>query len=424
MDSNAFDLAGVGIGPFNLALAALLDPVGAVSAVFLDGKERFSWHPGMLIEGAQLQVPFLADLVTLADPTSRWSFLSFLREHDRLFPFYFAERFHIPRAEYDAYCRWVAERLPTCQFGHPVQSVSWNASDELFMLDTGSRTILARNIVLGVGTEPVVPPEFRGLDGIIHSAEYLHHRDVLANSRDVTVVGSGQSGAEVFGDLLRQTSVPSVRWLTRAPAFAPMEYSKLGLEHFTPDYRSYFRGLRSDLRDALVPQQWQLYKAISADTISDIHDSLYENSISASPREISLSPNIAVLRARSSGGSIELSCQERLQDAMFDVVTDAVVLATGYRARRPDFLAPMSELIDWDAAGRYRIDADYRVATAESVTGGIYVQNAELHTDGVGAPDLGLGAHRAAVITNSVAGKEVYRLPTRTAFTTFGAPKT
>lgn len=54
------------------------------------------------------------------------------------------------------------------------------------------------------------------------------------------------------------------------------------------------------------------------------------------------------------------------------------------------------------------------------MTGGLYVQNAELHTHGVGTPDLGLGAHRAAVILNAVCGRAVYRLPARTAYTTFG----
>jgi lysine N6-hydroxylase len=55
-----------------------------------------------------------------------------------------------------------------------------------------------------------------------------------------------------------------------------------------------------------------------------------------------------------------------------------------------------------------------------SVQGSVYVQNAERHTHGVGAPDLGLAAWRSAVILNSLMGREVYPLPRRTAFTTFG----
>ncbi|WP_309058044.1 SidA/IucD/PvdA family monooxygenase, partial [Streptomyces sp.] len=166
------DLVGVGIGPFNLSLAALAHGVpGGLATAFYEQRPAFQWHPGLLIEGATLQVPFLADLVTLADPASPWSFLSYLRHRERLFPFYFAEKFHIQRAEYDAYCRWVSERLPGLHFGHQVDSVRWNAERRLFEVDftqvdpAGGAEALGRaytrNVVLGVGTEPYVPEPLR-----------------------------------------------------------------------------------------------------------------------------------------------------------------------------------------------------------------------------------------------------------------------
>lgn len=68
-------VTGVGLGPFNRGLAALLAPTG-VDAVFFDDKPGFAWHPGLMLPGAEIQVPFLADLVTLADPTSRYTFLN------------------------------------------------------------------------------------------------------------------------------------------------------------------------------------------------------------------------------------------------------------------------------------------------------------------------------------------------------------
>jgi lysine N6-hydroxylase len=81
------DVIGVGIGPFNLGLAALLAPLDDVDAVHFEAKPAFSWHAGLMVEGTTLQVPFLADLVTLADPTSRYSFLNYLHHHDRLYRF-------------------------------------------------------------------------------------------------------------------------------------------------------------------------------------------------------------------------------------------------------------------------------------------------------------------------------------------------
>jgi lysine N6-hydroxylase len=413
------DLVGIGLGPFNLGLAALAEPLGDLDAVFLDARPEFRWHPGLLLDGARLQVPFLADLVTLVDPTSRWSFLAYLRAHDRLFPFYFAERFHVPRREYDDYCRWVAESLPSCRFGSTVDDLRWDG--DRFVVSAGGTRLTARNVVLGVGTDPVVPAALEPVLGkrVFHAGRYLDQLPALEGTRDVTVVGSGQSGAEVFLDLLRRSPDTRVRWLTRSPAFAPMEYSRLGLEHFTPDYTRYFHALPEETRDRLYPRQWQLYKAVSGDTLADIHEVLYERGIGGRHAHAELMPNVAVTGAAPAGDGYRLVCRHTEQDRAFEVDTDAVVLATGYAARRPAFLDPA--LVDWDPRGRYRVDEHHRVGLAPGVSGSLFVQNAELHTHGVGAPDLGLGAWRSATILNALAGREVYRLPGRTAYTTFGA---
>ncbi|QGK70116.1 SidA/IucD/PvdA family monooxygenase [Allosaccharopolyspora coralli] len=431
-EGTVHDLVGVGVGPFNLSVAALADELDDLSVAFLDENPEFSWHPGLLIEGTTLQVPFLADLVTLVEPSSRWSFLSYLKAHERLFPFFFAEKFHISRREYSDYCAWVAHSLPSCVFGRRVTAVRWDEGREAFRVEsedvrTATREVtFGRNVVLGVGTAPTVPEPLRGVLGkeVFHSASYLDHVDSLREAEDITVIGSGQSGAEVFLDLLRtqQHTGGRLRWLTRSRAFAPMEYSKLGLEHFTPDYTEYFRSLPQRTRDRVVPEQWQLYKASSADTLAEIHDVLYERSLGGRRPDVTMMPNVAVTEARHSEHGVELSCHHVEQDRDFDVRTDRVVLATGYAPSRPSCLEPLAELVDLDELGRYRIDGDHRVALDDGVTGGLYAQNAEMHTHGVGAPDLTLGAHRAATILNAVAGRDraPFTLPTRSAFTTFG----
>lgn len=69
MSERVHDLMGIGIGPFNLGLACLAEPLD-LDAVFLDARDGFAWHHGLMLEESTIQVPFLADLVTLADPTS------------------------------------------------------------------------------------------------------------------------------------------------------------------------------------------------------------------------------------------------------------------------------------------------------------------------------------------------------------------
>ncbi|MGH3880595.1 MAG: lysine N(6)-hydroxylase/L-ornithine N(5)-oxygenase family protein [Actinophytocola sp.] len=414
------DLAGVGIGPFNLSLAALAEPVDGLRTAFFEREPEFRWHPGLMIEGAALQVPFLADLVSLVQPAHPLSFLSYLRDRGRLFPFYFAERFHIPRAEYEDYCAWAARRVTNARFGRDVRAIRW--AGNVFELDVEpGGPVRARNVVLGVGTEPVLPEPLEHLAGerILHSADYLPARDRLLGVDDVTIVGSGQSGAEVFLDLLRARPRGGLRWLTRTPAFAPMEYSKLGLEQFTPDYTRFFHGLDEPTRDRLVPAQWQLYKAISADTIGAIHDELYERTVGGGWPEVTLAPGVEVTAAAERAGRVELELRHVQQDRKATVTTDAVVCATGYRERDlGELLGPLADRIERDTAHRIAVDADYRVRL--DTGGSLFVQNAERHTHGVGAPDLGLAAWRSARILNAVCGRAVYPLPDRTAFTTFG----
>ncbi|MGW2424584.1 lysine N(6)-hydroxylase/L-ornithine N(5)-oxygenase family protein [Streptomyces sp. NPDC001709] len=437
--SSPRDLVGVGIGPCNLSLAALAHPLTELDAVFYDQRPGFDWHPGLLIEGATVQVPFLADLVTLADPTSPWGFLNYLKSRERLFPFYFTERFHIQRAEYDAYCRWVAQSLPRLRFGHQVDAVRWNPERDVFEVDftqldaEGEAEALGRtytrNVVLGVGSAPHVPDPLKPLVDapgvpVIHAADYLDHRDTLLAADHVTVVGSGQSGAEVFLDLLRRRPAgrEKLHWIGRTETFAPMEYSKLGLEHFTPDHTRYFHALAEPVRDRLVAAQWQLHKGIDAGTLAAIHDELYRRSLNGGWPDAVLTPAVQVRTAgRIATTKIELHLEHLQQGTRSRLTTGAVVLATGYRERPLSrVLAGLDPYMRLDSSERPRIDREFRLVLDPCVTGSVYVQNAELHTHGVGAPDLGLAAWRSATILNSLIGKERYRLPARTAFTTFG----
>ncbi|MEU1039336.1 SidA/IucD/PvdA family monooxygenase [Streptomyces sp. NPDC005907] len=433
------DLVGIGIGPFNLSLAALAHPLTELDTSFYEQRPAFDWHPGLLIDGTTLQVPFLADLVTLADPTSPWSFLNYLRARDRLFPFYFAERFHIQRAEYDSYCRWVSDNLPGLHFGHQVDAVRWIPEHALFevdftQLDTdGEAEALGRthtrNLVIGVGTAPHIPDALQPLVAapgapVIHAADYLEHREHFLTAGHITVVGAGQSGAEVFLDLLknRPPGHEKIHWLARTEAFAPMEYSKLGLEHFTPDYTRYFHALTEPVRDRLVAAQWQLHKGIDADTLAAIHDELYRRTLHGGWPDAVLTPAVNVRTAgRVATTKVELHLEHVQQGTRSRLTTDAVVLATGYRERPLGrILAGLDPYLRRDSAERPRIDDHFRLVLDPCVTGRVHVQNAELHTHGVGTPDLGLAAWRSATILNSLTGKDPYPLPDRTSFTTFG----
>jgi lysine N6-hydroxylase len=201
-----------------------------------------------------------------------------------------------------------------------------------------------------------------------------------------------------------------------------MEYSKLGLEHFTPDYTRYFHSLPEPVRDRRVPAQWHLHKGIDAATIAAIHEALYRRTLDGGWPDAVLTPGVSVRTAgRVATTKVELHLEHADQGARSRLTTDAVVLATGYRERPlARLLAGLDPYLRKDSSGRPRIDDRYRMITDPAVTGSIFVQIGERHTHGVGAPELGLAAWRSAAILNTLTGKEPYPQPRRTAFTTFG----
>ncbi len=433
------DLTGVGIGPFNLGLASLLSSHPQVSATFLERKPSFRWHEGLILPGTTLQVPFLADLVSMADPTHRLSFLNYLAVHDRLYKFYFYENFLIPRQEYDDYCRWASQQLESCRFGESVIDVRHDAASQTFVTETRSptgavRSYHSRNIALGIGTAPHLPAwaGLRGNAPIFHSAEFAKRKAELTKARRVTVIGSGQSAAEcvlaLFSELTpeRIAAGASIRWITRSAGFFPMEYSKLGLEYFTPDYMRAFHTLPRSKRRDVVADQGLLYKGISFSTISDIFDLLYERSIGGRDPGLSLSPNCEVTNVEGTGfsGGLKIGVRHNLSEEESIVEADAIVAATGYRHAWPEWLDRLKgDVLQTCERGDLVVGADFRAQRSDGGKGAVFVQNAETFQHGVGAPDLGLGAFRNAVIINQLLEKEHYRVTARSAFQSFGVPQ-
>ena len=120
------DVVAIGCGPFNLGLAALASRIEGLDLAAFEARPELLWHPGLMFDDATFQLSFLADLVTLVDPTHPLSFLAYLRDADRLYPFFVREEVHPTRREYEDYLRWVVSKLSVILFSHRVESVHWD----------------------------------------------------------------------------------------------------------------------------------------------------------------------------------------------------------------------------------------------------------------------------------------------------------
>lgn len=210
-----------------------------------------------------------------------------------------------------------------------------------------------------------------------------------------------------------------LNWLTRGSGFFPMEYSKLGLEHFSPDYIEHFHQLPHPRRTELLAAQANWYKGISFGTIAEIYDCLYASTVDG--------PCNVVLQARSELEHVAptdlgwaLSCRHVELEEPFHLQTEAVVLGAGYQYNFPSCLEGLRHLLDFHSDGRVTVQRDYSLKTRLQGPGRIFIQNGEMHTHGVAAPDLGLGSHRNATIINALLGEQRYATSSKTVFQTFG----
>ena len=124
-----FDVIGVGFGPSNLALAIAVAEHNRTAAEplttrFLERQPEFGWHRGMLIDEATMQVSFLKDLVTMRNPASDFSFLSYLHTQDRLVDFINHKILFPLRIEFHGYFDWAATRVgDQVAYGQEVVSI-------------------------------------------------------------------------------------------------------------------------------------------------------------------------------------------------------------------------------------------------------------------------------------------------------------
>lgn len=415
--AKTYDFVGIGLGPFNLGLACLTEPIAELDGVFLDAKPDFEWHAGMFLDGAHLQTPFMSDLVTLADPTSPYSFLNYLKDRGRLYSFYIRENFYPLRIEYDDYCRWAAGKLSSLRFGTTVTEVTYD--DGLYTVHTqAGETFRARHLVLGTGTSPHLPDACRDLGGdFLHTSRYLQHKKRLQAKESITLVGSGQSAAEIYHDLLGEIDVHGYRlnWVTRSPRFFPLEYTKLTLEMTSPDYIDYYHALPEATRYRLAAQHKGLYKGIDGDLINDIFDLLYQKNLGG-PVPTRLLTNSSLEKASYQDGGYTLTFRQEEQGKDFELRSEGLVLATGYRYAEPEFLKPVRDRLRYDTQGNLDIARNYAI----DVTGrGVFLQNGGVHTHSITSPDLGMGPYRNSCIIRELLGTEYYPVEKTIAFQEF-----
>lgn len=416
----SYDVVGIGIGPFNLGLAALLDEKTTLSTAFFDETDVFQWHPGMLLDGTDLQVPFLADLVTFANPRSRYTFLNYAHIHERLMTFFFFNRFDVPRLEYNAYCQWVSQQLSNCHFGTRVENVTYERDEKRYRLElniNGSeaeQVVYAKHLVIGTGSTPLVPGDMSDQlnEDIIHSSAYGHYEDEIKEARAITVVGSGQSAAEIFYKLLHAQTEHryELSWFTRSAGFFQLEDSKVGQELFSPAYVDYFHELSYETRKEALPLLGNLRNGVQQKTLHKIYDLLYHRSIHTNRSPALIQAAIEVESIEKDGPrSYKLVGKQWQQKKSFSHQTEKVILATGYKPLIPKWLEAMKSDLVMESETEFAVTRNAELQFKQGRSNRIFTLTNLEHGLGTSATNLGLSVERNARIVNELAGETIYR---------------
>lgn len=403
------DLIGVGIGPFNLSLAAMCQDSCQLQSAFFDANPTFSWHPGMLLPTATMQTYVLQDLVTTVAPRSEFSFINYLVERKKIYRFLATEQLIISRDEFSDYLRWACEKIPNLHFSQPVESIDFDDRKNLFNVQTATASFQSRNICLGTGHAPWVPMAARPALGkhCFHAAE-IALREPDFNGKKVMIVGGGQSGADIVLNTLEgHWGEPAqLYWLSRRPNFQPLDESIFTNEYFTPEYVNYFYTLPDDIRQQEIKTQKLPSDGISYHTLEKIYHHLYHRfDVLRQPRNVSLLPHRTLQHIHPlANGSFQVQAKHGLDLCEEFFEADIVILATGYRLGLPDYLQPLLDRIPYDREKHLPLAENFNLRWEGPEANRIYAVNAGIHSHGSAEGQLTLTAWRSAKIVNHLLG--------------------
>jgi lysine N6-hydroxylase len=378
-----------------------------ITNLFVDKKERFGWHDGQQISNTTIQVSMFKDLVSLAQPTSEYSFLSYLHESGRLYHYLNAQFDAVPRQEFRNYMEWACRKNENIVFGREVLAVEYS---DVFHVHLRGERVTADSIAIGVGVQPRVPPQAFPLlcDRQFHVSDFLGKARDLGGLR-VGVVGGGQSGAEAFLNLISRNDADMPRqvvWISRRANFFPLDDSPFTNDYYTPSYSDYFASLDAVTRKAFNARNILTSDGISEQTLRSIYQQIYtQRFIKGNAGLVGLYPNRQVTHVTpETSGAWQLTLvNNEHPDAVEATELDVVIWATGFVPASMDFLDPIKARLEREG-DEFKIDNSFAVQWDGPHDRNIFVQNATRGQRGLADPNLSLNAWRSQRILDRLRG--------------------
>ncbi|MFC9789363.1 lysine N(6)-hydroxylase/L-ornithine N(5)-oxygenase family protein [Rhodococcus sp. NPDC127528] len=408
------DIVGVGFGPSNLALAIAIEehnaacaPADRITARFVERQDRFVWHPGMLLDGATMQIAFPKDLVTFRNPASTFSFFSYLFDRGRLVDFVNHQTFFPTRHEFNDYLQWAAGRVRAdVRYGAAVTGVTGvrgpgGIVDEFEVTTADGQIARARNVAVGAGLRERIPEWATPSPRCFHNHQFLFRIEELPEVRHqrFVVLGAGQSAAEVVQYLHRHYPQAEVHSVFARYGYSPADDSPYANRIFDPSTVDELHGAAREERERLLSLHRSTnYSVVDIELINELYTTEYQEMVRGT-RRLFMRRASEISSVVDGPDGIEVSVRSNLDGLTDTLMCDAVILATGFTP------TPLSTLIgDLAPTGGdvTEVRRDYRLVTSPDVRGGIYLQGGTEKTHGLTASLLSNVAVRAGEILTSV----------------------
>lgn len=405
------DLIGIGIGPFNLSLAALLDKHKEVENIFFEKKDQFEWHSELMFADSTMQTSYLKDLVTPVDPTSQYSFLNYMRDRNLFYQFLNTQRTVISRREFEQYCLWVSRRLGE-RLSFKTEVLNIGFSDGSFKVDTAKGTYRSRNICVATGMVPRVPEcALPFLGPKVFHAKSPQLQQMNLEGKSVVIVGGGQTGIEIFRNALlgKWGKAKSLRLMTRRKNLEPLDESAFTNEYFTPSYVKSFWEFDSDKKQQIVASQKLASDGNTPYYLQELYNDLFRlKYVEHDDRELRILPGRELLKIEENSGSYQMSFENTFYGKQEESRADIVVLSTGFQSLIPKALEPLYSRIQFDPLNRFQFKKSYAVQWDGPEENRIYALNFSRYSHGIVDPQTSLMAWRSAMVVNDLTNSQAY----------------
>ena len=401
----------MGFGPSNLGLAIAIEEYNAASlrpvrAEFVEVKKRFGWHTGMLLPGTTVQISFLKDLVTQRNARSRYSFVNYLAERNRLIDFINHQTFFPTRLEFHDYLFWAAQ-LVSAQVRYGTKAVAVRDVGGRLEVEVdgpdGSVTLRTRNVVIAGGLTPRLPSGVQPSVRQFHNHRLLDHLEELPELRHqrFVVVGAGQSAAEVTEYLHDRFGAAAVHGVFARYGYSPADDSPFANRVFDPAaVDDFFSADPAVRRQLLEYHRSTNYSCVDLPVIESLYRREYAERVSGE-RRLFLHGASSIRAANEEPDGVRVEIIHNPARTVTALDCDAVVWATGFDPM------PLGDILGGLCDPQLLADGpevtrDYRLQASEHLSGNIYLQGGTEHTHGLTSSLLSNIAVRSAEILQSI----------------------